>query len=60
MIRIDQSNFKFVHIVLDSISRRHFYRKLPKVVNYLQNLRANYYVGDFLVHNIQGANSIQN
>lgn len=51
-----------LYLVLDSFSRRHFYRKLPKTVNFLQELskEGTYGVFDFLLHNIIGKNSIEN
>ena len=39
-------------VVLDSVSRRSFYRKLPKTVKFLNNQTR--LVHDFLVHNVNG------
>ena len=48
---------RIIHLVLDSFSRRHFYRKLPDTVGYLNKLNAgmDYRVFDFKMHNIKGA-----
>ena len=50
-------------LTLDSVSRRHFYRKLPKVVNFFNNLNQthpDFAVFDFKLHNIIGGTSVQN
>lgn len=39
-------------VVLDSVSRRSFYRKLPKTVKFLNELQRP--VHDFLIHNVNG------
>ncbi|CAG9331296.1 unnamed protein product [Blepharisma stoltei] len=51
-----------VHLVLDSFSRRHFYRKLPKTVALLKEIYQSnlYHIEDFLVYNIRGPGSVQN
>lgn len=48
--------------VIDSYSRKHFFRKMPKSVEYLNNLNEGrqYEVFDFLIHNIYGGNSVAN
>jgi hypothetical protein len=48
--------------VIDSYSRKHFFRKMPKSVEYLNNLNAGsqYEVFDFLIHNVYGGNSVAN
>lgn len=46
-----------VMLVIDSVSRRNFYRKLPKSVNYLNSLPDNISVFDFKLHHILGQNS---
>lgn len=48
--------------VVDSFSRNHFYRKLPKTVEYLNSLNKGekYKAFDFLIHNIVGTNSVGN
>jgi hypothetical protein len=38
----------------DSYSRRHFYQKLPKTIEYLNDLKDDYYVEDFKLHNVMG------
>jgi hypothetical protein len=38
----------------DSYSRRHFYQKLSKTVEYLNEIKEDYYVEDFKLHNIMG------
>jgi hypothetical protein len=47
---------------IDSFSRRHFYRKLPTTVNYLNKLRKNenYTVFDFKIHNVMGTDTAEN
>lgn len=47
---------------LDSVSRRHFFRKIPKVVSYLNFLNQNssYSVFDFNLHNTLGGDSAEN
>lgn len=49
-------------LTLDSMSRRHFFRKVPKVVELLNSLNknSNFSVFDFKIHNILGADSISN
>lgn len=51
-----------VMLTLDSFSRRHFYQKLPETVALLESLRkgSQHAVFDFQLHNVQGANSVQN
>jgi hypothetical protein len=54
---------KIVHLVVDSYSRRHFFRKLPRTVEYLNSLNdmgSFYRVFDFKIHNVKGADSIEN
>lgn len=46
-------------LTLDSFSRRHFYSKLPKTVQYLRDLE-DYHVTDFRLHNVAGDNSVDN
>lgn len=41
-------------VVLDSVSRRSFYRKLPRSVEFLNNLPKNYSISDFKIHNVMG------
>mmetsp|Transcript_6546 Transcript_6546/g.11475 ORF Transcript_6546/g.11475 Transcript_6546/m.11475 type:complete len:778 (+) Transcript_6546:3890-6223(+) len=48
-------------LTVDSASRRHFYRKLPKTVDFLNNLDASQHrVYDFKIHNVIGDNSARN
>jgi hypothetical protein len=50
-------------LTLDSLSRRHFYRKLPKVVKFLNESEKNmpnFAVYDFLMHSTIGSNSVAN
>ncbi|CAG9318545.1 unnamed protein product [Blepharisma stoltei] len=49
-------------LTLDSVSRRHFFRKLPKTIEYLNGLnrKDEYFVFDFKLHNILGATSVGN
>ena len=53
---------RIIHLTLDSYSRRHFFRKLPDTVRYLNELNAgmDYRVFDFKMHNIRGSDSIHN
>lgn len=41
-------------VVLDSVSRRSFYRKLPETVSFLNSQMPNHSVYDFLVHHVMG------
>lgn len=51
-------------LTLDSMSRRHSYRKMPRVINFLNSLNSNrssgFSVFDFKIHNILGPDSISN
>jgi hypothetical protein len=47
-------------LTVDSASRRHMYRKLPKTVAYLQEISRTYSVTDFKIHNVIGDNSALN
>ena len=51
-------------LTLDSVSRRHFYRKIPKVVAYLNSLNfdqnSSYSAFDFNLHNTLGGDSAEN
>ena len=55
---------KIIYFInLDSISRKHFFRKLPTVINSLNNLNKTYphmAAYDFKYHNIFGLSSIEN
>ena len=41
-------------VVLDSVSRRSFYRKLPETVSFLNSQLTDHSVFDFLVHHVMG------
>ena len=62
MVELNQSQKPLIVLLLtiDSYSRRHFFRKLPKTVKYLDNLNKNFSVFDFKIHNIFGENSVEN
>ena len=50
-------------LTLDSVSRRHFFRKLPKVAEFFNNLNEthpDFAVYDFKLHNVIGGNSVAN
>ena len=49
-------------LTLDSMSRRHFFRKLPRVIKFLNDLnkKDEFSVFDFKLHNILGPDSISN
>lgn len=50
-------------LTLDSMSRRHSFRKIPKVINFLNSLNqnmSNFSVFDYKLHNILGPNSVSN
>lgn len=51
-------------LTLDSMSRRHSYRKIPKVIDFLNKLNSDpdseFSVFDYKLHNILGADSISN
>lgn len=51
-----------LHLVVDSFSRRHFYRKLTETVEFLNeaNRNSTHAVFDFKLHNIHGHDSIEN
>jgi hypothetical protein len=54
---------KIIYILtLDSLSRRHFFRKTPSIVDYLNSLNknSNYSVFDFKLHNNMGETSPKN
>ncbi|CAG9319439.1 unnamed protein product [Blepharisma stoltei] len=46
-----------VMLVVDSLSRRQFFRKLPISLNFLKNLSSNYSFFDFKLNNVMGRNS---
>lgn len=48
-------------LTFDSVSRKHFYRTLPKTKEFLSALNPKKHrVFDFKIHNVQGDNSIPN
>ena len=47
-------------LTIDSYSRRHFFRKMPKTVEFLNNLNTSFPTFDYKIHNIIGTNSIAN
>lgn len=49
-------------LTLDSMSRRHFFRKMPKTLEFLDSLNSNssFSVFDFNLHNILGGDSADN
>lgn len=51
-----------LNIVPDSFSRRHFYRKMPLTIQYLNTLKSksNWRVYDFQFHNIIGTDTMEN
>jgi hypothetical protein len=52
-----------LHIALDSISRRHFFRKFPKTLELLNSTRNSsdtYSAFDFKMHSVAGDNSVEN
>ncbi|CAG9325561.1 unnamed protein product [Blepharisma stoltei] len=44
-------------LVIDSLSRRMFFRKLPKSVEYLNSIAKNVSIFDFKLHHVMGQNS---
>ncbi|CAG9325560.1 unnamed protein product [Blepharisma stoltei] len=46
-----------VMLVIDSLSRRMFFRKLPKSVEYLNSIAKNVSIFDFKLHHVMGQNS---
>lgn len=54
--------FSVLILVVDSFSRKHFFRKLPKTVEFLNKLKQGdeYHIADFYIHNIVGTNSVGN
>mmetsp|Transcript_8395 Transcript_8395/g.16713 ORF Transcript_8395/g.16713 Transcript_8395/m.16713 type:complete len:667 (-) Transcript_8395:374-2374(-) len=59
---VEPEPVRILHLVVDSFSRRHFFRKLPKTVELLNSLKANpsYHAYDFKLHNIAGTSSPDN
>jgi hypothetical protein len=51
-----------LHLVVDSFSRRHFYRKMPETVKLLNSASHNstHAIFDFKIHNIHGYDSAEN
>ncbi len=47
-------------LVVDSASRRHAYRKLPKTIDLMRNMTGEYSMFDFKIHNVIGDNSARN
>ncbi|CAG9312109.1 unnamed protein product [Blepharisma stoltei] len=48
-------------LIIDSLSRRHFYRKLPKTIEYLNSIDSSKFsLFDFKIHNVMGDNSLPN
>mmetsp|Transcript_20175 Transcript_20175/g.37607 ORF Transcript_20175/g.37607 Transcript_20175/m.37607 type:complete len:828 (-) Transcript_20175:1181-3664(-) len=56
----DPNRLSILMLTIDSASRRHFFRKLPKTVAYLNELQSRYSVTDFKIHNVIGDNSAFN
>ncbi|CAG9325562.1 unnamed protein product [Blepharisma stoltei] len=46
-----------VMLVIDSLSRRMFFRKLPKSVDYINSIAKNVSIFDFKLHHVMGQNS---
>lgn len=55
-------DLKVVHIIIDSLSRAHFYRQFPNTVNFLNNNLRKYNTTafDFKLNNVMGNNSPPN
>jgi hypothetical protein len=53
-------------LTVDSFSRRHFYRKLPKTINFMNEINSanssyeNHTVFDFKLHNLLSGDSVEN
>ena len=47
-------------LTIDSYSRRHFFRKMPKTVKFLNNLNSTFAAFDFKLHNVYGESSTDN
>ena len=62
MVELNQTEKPLIVLLLtiDSFSRRHFFRKLPNTVKFLEKLSNNFSVFDFKIHNIFGENSVEN
>ena len=62
MEKLERKNKPLIVMMLtvDSYSRRHFFRKLPKTVEFLNQLNGNFSVFDFKLHNVYGASSVEN
>jgi Protein of unknown function (DUF229) len=62
MKNLKQKNKPLVVLILtiDSYSRRHFFRKLPKTVEFLNSLDPKFAAFDFKLHNVFGGSSVEN
>lgn len=51
-----------LNLVVDSYSRRHFFRTMPRTINWLNsaNRFLNFSVFDFKLHNVYGTSSVEN
>jgi hypothetical protein len=47
-------------LTVDSFSRRHFYRKMKKTIDYFNKGHENFSIFDFKLHNVIGQSSVQN
>jgi Protein of unknown function (DUF229) len=59
-LKIKNKNLIVLVLTIDSYSRRHFFRKLPQTVEFLNNLNSSFAGFDFKLHNEFGESSIQN
>lgn len=59
-LKINNKPLIVLVLTIDSYSRRHFFRKLPKTVDFLNNLDSSFVAFDFKLHNEFGESSIQN
>jgi hypothetical protein len=58
----DFAPIRIIHVTIDSFSRRHFYRKLKKTVNFINSLNSGkeFRAFDFKIHNVKNSDSIKN
>lgn len=52
-----ETKLNVVMLVIDSMSRRNFFRKLPRSIGFLNSLSRNISVFDFKMHHVMGQNS---
>jgi Protein of unknown function (DUF229) len=59
-LKVKEKPLIVIMLTIDSYSRRHFFRKLPKTLKYLNSLNSSYAVFDFKLHNEFAGSSTEN